>query len=261
MSRNHTRKWSLESRMLGNGHVRFGSGAVGKGPVRGHLANGLPMLHISPELWDVLTHPRVRLATSYYSDDPLDHAAVTKRPNSHARTRANIVEALRRGIPLRVGIVDVHDGQRVAQARAELESIGVMDIGHDKLRQVGRGIRDRHPGLTQLCGNCASGVLAVSPHGEVWPCVFCRWLPIGDVRVRGLKDIVASAELRDVRAELTAHFRARNPSPCRPACDPTKMCDPQCQPYTAGCHPECNPSCGPRCNPISCRPNCLPPRR
>lgn len=43
---------------------------------------------------------------SYYSDEAAQHAAVTGRAGSHARTRANIVEALRRSIPLRIGVID-----------------------------------------------------------------------------------------------------------------------------------------------------------
>jgi Radical SAM superfamily/4Fe-4S single cluster domain len=61
---------------------------------------------------------------------------------SHDRTLANVREALRRGIPLRVGLVDVDDGQDVAGAVAELESLGVTSVSVDRLRQVGRGVRD-----------------------------------------------------------------------------------------------------------------------
>lgn len=38
-----------------------------------------------------------------YSDDPAQHVRVTGRIGSHARTRANTVEALRRSISLRAG--------------------------------------------------------------------------------------------------------------------------------------------------------------
>ncbi|MGH3897276.1 MAG: hypothetical protein ACRDTA_03305 [Pseudonocardiaceae bacterium] len=82
----------------------------------------------------------MRLATSYYTDDGAEHEAITKGWNSHARTEANITEALRRSIPLRVGLVDVQDDQRIEQARAELEALGVTEIGTDHLRQVGREI-------------------------------------------------------------------------------------------------------------------------
>lgn len=209
------------------------------------------LVHVRPELWETFTRPGVRLATSYYADNATQHEAITKRRGSHDRTKRNIIEALRRSIPLRVGIVDVYDGQRVDQARVELASLGVEEIGYDRLRQVGRGVRNQAADVNQLCGNCASGVLAVSPQGAVWPCVFSRWLPVGNVREQSLAEIVAGDQCQGVRDELTEHFQQA----------PEGKCDPKCEPYTAGCHPECNPSCSPRCSPTSCRPSCLPPRK
>jgi MoaA/NifB/PqqE/SkfB family radical SAM enzyme len=47
----------------------------------------------------------VSLATSYYSDDPAEHDKVTGRVGSHARTLADITEAVRRGIPIRADII------------------------------------------------------------------------------------------------------------------------------------------------------------
>lgn len=46
-----------------------------------------------------------------------------------------------RSIPLRVGVVDLGDDQRTRQAAGELAALGVADVGYDRLRQVGRGIR------------------------------------------------------------------------------------------------------------------------
>lgn len=164
----------------------------------------------------------------------------------HALVRSIEVEVY---LSVRVGIVDVHDGQRVDQTCAELASLGVVEIGYDRLRQVGRGIRDQTADVSQLCGNCAAGVLAVSPEGAVWPCVFSRWLPVGNVRQQSFADIVTGDRCQGVRAGLAEHFQLA----------PVGACDPKREPHTAGCHPECNPSCSPRCHPISCRPNCLPP--
>ncbi|MGH9206544.1 MAG: radical SAM protein, partial [Acidimicrobiales bacterium] len=108
------------------------------------------LVHVSPKLWEVFAQPGVRLATSYYSDNATEHDVITKGKNSYARTRANIIEALRRSIPLRVGLIDVQDGQRVEQARAELEAFGVTEIGPDRLRQIGRGVRDQQSSVDQL---------------------------------------------------------------------------------------------------------------
>ncbi len=133
------------------------------------------LVHVTPTLWEMFEQPGVRLACSYYSDDACQHAAVTGRASSHARTRANIVEALRRSIPLRVGVIDLGDGQRVDAAIAELEALGVADVGFDRLRQVGRGVREQRPSMDQLCGHCASDVLAVAPDGPASFPDGCLW--------------------------------------------------------------------------------------
>ncbi|WP_254126721.1 radical SAM protein [Amycolatopsis sp. CA-230715] len=224
------------------------------------LARGLAvevfsnLVHVTNEMWDVFSRPRVSLATSYYSDDPAQHAAVTGRP-SYTRTKANIAEAVRRGIPLRAGVIDLGDGQRADAAQAELVELGVPSVGYDRVRQVGRGVRDRQASTEQLCGQCGDDVAAISPDGAVWPCVFSRWLPVGNVLDDTLAAILASDEAERVRAELAEAFAERavtgnkrkggggNPGPCQPDCNPNP----------------CQPSCAPRCSP-SCSP-CAPSRR
>lgn len=224
--------------------------------VRRALGQGLEvevfsnLVHVSSELWEIFAQPGVRLATSYYSDNPSEHEAITKGRGSHARTQVNIIEALRRSIPLRVGLVDVQDGQRIEQARAELEALGVTEIGTDRLRQVGRGIRQRQPSIDQLCGHCAQGKVAVSPNGDVWPCVFARWMPVGNVQCRTLAEILTGPEMATATTTLADHFTAPE-MPCVP-----RMCDPQCGP---NCAPACNPSCWPHgTGPCGPKGGCVP---
>jgi MoaA/NifB/PqqE/SkfB family radical SAM enzyme len=45
------------------------------------------LTHVSPAMWDVISHPGVSLATSYYSDSAGQHEAITRGRGSHARTR------------------------------------------------------------------------------------------------------------------------------------------------------------------------------
>lgn len=203
------------------------------------------LVHVPTELWSTFARPGVRLACSYYSDNAAQHAAITRRP-SHARTRANIIEALRRSIPLRVGVVSMTDGQRTEQAIAELRALGVSDIGHDHLRQFGRGVSDQANRVEQLCGHCGDGVMAIGPTGEVWPCVFSRWLPVGNVRATPLAEVLAGQRSQQVRTELSAAFEVRN------VCLP-EMCDPKCGPY-------CSPACMPQGagNPCAPRGGCMP---
>lgn len=190
------------------------------------------LVHVSPRLWETFSRPSVRLATSYYSDDPNQHRAVTGRP-SHARTRANIAEAVRRGIDLRVGIIDVYEGQRVEQARAELRALGVTDIGTDRLRGIGRG---GSADVGELCGHCGDGRAAVLPDGSVSPCVLSRWMTAGNVKRQQLAGILAGQRMRD--------FTAAIPEP-RADCQPEKI---SCKPKTADggdCAPAEKPACRP----------------
>jgi MoaA/NifB/PqqE/SkfB family radical SAM enzyme len=220
------------------------------------------LVHVTPSLWEHFAQPGVQLACSYYSDDAAQHAAVTGRAGSHARTRANIVKALARSIPLRVGVIDLQNGQRAEQAVAELEALGVTNVGYDRLRQVGRGVRDQQPSMDQLCGHCASDVLAVAPDGTVWPCVFSRWLPVGNLRTASLPEILAGRPVAEVRRQLTDHFAGRAGDEvwdrdCRPTCDPCgPRCAPGCHP-NKGCQPSCQPTCSPRCSPTA-GPPCKP---
>lgn len=199
------------------------------------------LVHVPEPLWEVFERPGVRLATSWYSDDPAEHAAITKRP-THARTLANITRARDRNIPLRAGVIGVLESQRSDRARAQLNALDLGEVRYDDLRGVGRGASTgTEPDTSVLCGRCAHGNLAVAPDGQVWPCVFTRWLPVGNVREQSLNEIMASDRTAAVVGRLQADFRT---APCVP-----NMCDPQC-----------GPSCSPACTPTGCTPTggCAP---
>jgi MoaA/NifB/PqqE/SkfB family radical SAM enzyme len=199
------------------------------------------LVHVTPALWELFTQPGIRLACSYYSDSSQQHAAITGRAGSHARTKANIAEAVRRNIPLRAGVIDLADDQRSAQAITELTELGIPDVGVDMLRQVGRGVSDTAASMDQLCGKCGNGSIAIGPKGDVWPCVFSRWLPVGNAREASLAAILASPTMANTQKRLDKNFASR---PATRACLPETMCDPQC-----------GPSCSPACRPAgNCRP-------
>lgn len=122
-------------------------------------------MHVTDVWWDLLTRDGVSVATSYYSDDPDEHNAMTGRP-SHARTRANIVKAFALGIDLRAGIVTAGAGQRVQQARRELEALGVTRIRVDHVRPYGRAAAGTSPDAAGLCGNCGVGLGGDRPGRE-----------------------------------------------------------------------------------------------
>lgn len=56
------------------------------------------LVHVSAEQWEAFSIPGVSLATSWYSADRKQHAAITGR-DTYRQTKANIIEALRRSVP------------------------------------------------------------------------------------------------------------------------------------------------------------------
>jgi MoaA/NifB/PqqE/SkfB family radical SAM enzyme len=212
------------------------------------------LVHITPSLWDLFSETGVSLATSWYSDNESEHAAVTNR-QSFQLTKAGITEAVRRQIPIRVGIISMLEDQRVEQAKQMLIDLGVNEnkIGYDNLRQVGRGVRDAQPGPDQLCGHCADGVLAVSPSGEVWPCVFSRWMPLGNVLERSLPELIEKQVLASARKQLKEYFISMGSD------EDDKDDDKEsCGPTYGKCEPQCPPRCSPACNPCAPSRRCWP---
>jgi MoaA/NifB/PqqE/SkfB family radical SAM enzyme len=192
--------------------------------------------------WELFEEPGVSLATSYYCDTADGHDSVTGRKGSHDATRSNIIEALRRGVPLKVGIVDVLDGQRVNQARADLVSLGVTDIHTDRVRGVGNATKIL-PSTSELCGNCARGHAAVMPDGQVTPCVLGRFLPAGSVKDGGLTAVFEG----DRWAQVKQMIPPRHGGGCTPdedSCMPSPGMDP-CTPKDSPCGPG-QPACLPK---------------
>lgn len=187
------------------------------------------LVHVTPPLWEAFSQPGVRLATSFYSDDPVQHMRITGT-NTMPRTQNNIVKALKLGIPLRVGMVHVNEDQRVKEAKALLTGLGVTQIGTDRLRVLGRPRRGA-PDITELCGNCGCGSAAVLPDGSLTPCPMSRWMTAGDVRTMGLQTALVA-----MRADA-AKIAAAVPRPT--------MCGPD---NDGSCNP-CEPSCTPGCDP------------
>ena len=216
------------------------------------------LVHVTPELWNLYTTPGVRLATSWYTNERLEHKQITGR-DTHRQTLANIEEAVRRHIPLRAGVIDgILPGQHTEEGAELLRARGVTDIGGDHLREFGRGT---NPDPTQACGNCGHRRAAVLPDGSVTPCPLTRWMKAGNVTTTPLADILANVN----------HLAATIPAPraiCPPdggLCEPDRQCAPenlckptgQAQAAARGCNPDdCNPDlgCGPLCTPNACKP-------
>lgn len=213
------------------------------------------LVHVTPELWELFGTPGVRLATSWYSNDRVEHKLITGR-DTHRQTLANIEEALRRGITIRVGMVDgILPGQHTEEGAELLRARGVVDIGGDHLREFGRGT---NPDPSQACGNCGHHRAAILPDGTVTPCPLTRWMKAGNVTSTPLAGIVGT--VTQIAATLPARQRKCAPEECPPdwkqPCPPDLGCRPTGRTARA-CNPNCLPDsyCNPTCTPGACRPN------
>ncbi|WP_328808784.1 radical SAM protein [Nonomuraea montanisoli] len=214
------------------------------------------LVHVPDRLWATFRQPGVRLATSYYSDDPAQHMTITRR-NTLPRTEANIERAVELGIPLRVGIIDLGDGQCIEQARSQLADLGVTNMGIDRMRLLGRPAQ-RACNASELCGRCGDGIAAVLPDGTLSPCPLSRWLAAGNVTTTPLTELAPR-----VQRLAATHISPALPEACKPPCEP--QCNPGCNPGVnapgggGGCQPKmsCNPNqpCKPN-NP--CQPDVTP---
>jgi MoaA/NifB/PqqE/SkfB family radical SAM enzyme len=169
------------------------------------------LTHVSKDLWRLFQDEQVALATSFYSFHEASHDRVTRGRGSQKRTLANIEIAVKLGLPLRVGIIDVREDQDIGRTVGYLHGLGVLHVRVDRTREVGRANsrQSSEPSTDQLCGRCANASLAIDPSGWAYPCVFARWLPVGNVHDTSLERISSSALLAKVREDLTASFRMR----------------------------------------------------
>ncbi|WP_431770897.1 radical SAM protein [Streptomyces cucumeris] len=191
---------------------------------------------VRAEHWEIFALPQVSVATSYYSDTAGQHDAITGRSGSQVATRAAIAEAVRRGVNVRVAVIDHGNGQRAEQARAEMVALGVP-VTVDKVRAVGRAAGTLLPSPSSLCGRCGDGKAAVLPDGQVSVCELGRFLAGGNVRAgQGtLASVLSGPEWAKARASV----------PTRGASDP---CGPDCSPSDDSCGPSRGESCGPMDN-------------
>ena len=232
------------------------------------------LIHISPSLWKLFERLDVSLATSFYSVHPGVQNEITKGP-SQEKTLANIKQAISRGIKLRIGMVDVLDKQDIPETIGMLRDLGVKNIRVDRSRGVGRAqLQNSQCDVNELCGKCGYAKAAIDCDGDVFPCVFSRWLCVGNVLSSNLKDVLLGKQMSDTQQSLDAQFRARlnkeaasrshfiHRTLAEDLCPPEGECSPECTP-NIDCPPNtCIPSqpdCAPTPGPIPCDPEGCPP--
>ena len=172
-------------------------------------------------LLDFIVQNGIKVATSFYSHDRKTHDSITRCKGSFEQTASIIQRMVKLKIPLRVAIIKLRHNQNDAEKTREyLASLGVdsESIDIDTVRPSGRGCNievtpdeerdfcqapDRHcverneKGYV-IPGTCWNGKVAITPSGDVIPCVFARDLVVGNVLESSLKAILDSRKLKDL---------------------------------------------------------------
>jgi MoaA/NifB/PqqE/SkfB family radical SAM enzyme len=155
--------------------------------------------------------PETAFAVSVYSTDPSVHDAVTGVPGSLEATLGAIDRILARGAGLRVAVILMEatagDWERT---REQLVARGVPErsVHGSLVTRVGRGRAVEPPGVRIPVAQADAadpepardpsvwpGKAAVAPNGDVFPCIFARWLKLGNVGERSLRDIMERPDL------------------------------------------------------------------
>ena len=161
---------------------------------------------------------RASFGTSVYSDRFTVHDGITQSKGSHARTLSGIRKLLSRGIPIRVGFVEMEANQGHFERTTDLlRSIGITRVARDIVRPVGRAAKTSeppHPG--KLCGHCWKGSLCVHPDGTVSPCIMSKAWSVGDVKTASIGDILLSDATMRTRQTLHQHAPRTMASSCIP---------------------------------------------
>lgn len=161
-------------------------------------------LALRGKLYEQLRSLPVAFAFSFYSHDPGVHDAITGTPGSQRRTLTAITQVCRDGIPFRIGVIamEANAGQ-IDDTLAFLERLGVpgASIGVDTARSVGRGVFPRRSKQGVPVGKQSgihkskahrgfAGSAAVAPDGTVYPCIFSRNVPLGNIYTHGLRGVL-----------------------------------------------------------------------
>ena len=144
------------------------------------------------------------------------------------------------GIRVRVGVIVIDEANQDVQATlALLKAEGIEDVGVDRVRGIGRGsgIRAKEPSVEQLCGNCWRGKLCITSDGSAYPCVFSRFVTVGDVH-DSLASIISGSLLRDFRITQSRRPTSKHSAKCRPDVCAPEECNPgECYPDNVPCKP------------------------
>jgi MoaA/NifB/PqqE/SkfB family radical SAM enzyme len=185
---------------------------------------GIPQLEVytnglalTDAVYAPLREARADFAFSFYSADPALHDAVTRTPGSQVRTLAAIKRVTSDGLVARGSIILSSLNQHTVQATVDaLLAAGVKrdHISIGQVRDVGRGEYQPEVGEALVGGSSGHGgapmdytgrrlpgKASVAGDGTVYPCIFSRKLPLGNLAERRLFDILTDERPIETEAD------------------------------------------------------------
>lgn len=146
-----------------------------------------------------------RLSFSIYADTPQIHDAITRVPGSWHKTLAAMHRARDAGLEIRAGVALMDENLDAADRMPAFlyREFGLTEesIRFDAVKQNGRGresprLQQHYAGGHTSVDTAAEGKLCIGADGRVYPCIFARKTPLGDIRAQGLATIVESLKDR-----------------------------------------------------------------
>lgn len=151
------------------------------------------LVRLPSDLIDVFTEHDVAIATSFYSHDADTHDRITKTKGSHHKTTKNIRRIVSANLDLRVGVIIMGENrEHYEEIEKFLYKNGVIKIGVDYVRKIGRAKESGNMSMTELCGQCAGGIISIGPDGVVSPCNMSKHWSVGSILEQPLGNILAS---------------------------------------------------------------------
>lgn len=213
------------------------------------------LTRLSDDLLQCFGKYQVQVATSVYASSSSTHDLITRVNGSFDKTIHNLRRLMAAGIPVRAGVIEMNEnaGQTEKTIRF-LRSIGVQNVGRDRIRQFGRANSNNQSDMAELCGGCAENTLCVGANGKVSPCIMSKFWSVGSVLDNSLTNLSRSTRLQALRGDIY-----------RTVVEPREGGDVLygeihtiCEPKVCGPYGSCGPKFGPGpCAPSGCNP-CFP---
>lgn len=160
---------------------------------------------------------KIKVRFSIYGHDAPTHDAITQTPGSFEKTITNVKAMIAQGIDVSPAVVIMNRNEKhIEEIKALILSLGLKYSGYDVIREVFAGTqtlyapssqeiivsKERHSPSFHISksrfkvalshNTCWYGKLAITPSGEVIPCIFERNIILGDITRQSISDILNS---------------------------------------------------------------------